>query len=1123
MMKKEALSSLFYREVEKIAANEALAEQQKVEALYRLLSVFFVELTRHERLQFSTLFARIAYACHLYPVSKGLQYYIHAFRKRALLVMKGEEKEVGVVYQLGVKVLAAVIQSFMDAPIPESTRPWIADEWPVGIKTRKVQSFRPKVRVVALDDDEEQEQLLGREEEQPGENIRIQYNEADRNDNFMPTILALRKVFGFPVSINLIDVEIDDSGIYHPRAFVIEPDFLMDVTAIAECFRADGENPWPHLLKKFLPFEPNKYLMIGNIANFFLDELMTNKELSFRDTFRQAFQLSPMAFCLFDNRVVREIMQRSQKHFLNLKRMVSGGFEEEGIYPQDCYLEPSFYSETYGLQGRLDVLYRTEEKTAIVELKSGKPFMPNIYGLSVNHFTQTLLYDLIVRSAFGDKANPTNYILYSGQEDKLLRFAPRIRAQQYEALQLRNQILAIEKLLADLGDPGRGDLLEQGERLFGRLRPGAFPNLKGFIKRDLEEFEQGYKKMTERTRRYFIAFAGFIAREHRLAKMGSQDVDRLNGLASLWLASFAEKQENFEIISHLELVNNEASEEEPLVYFKKSADTNPLANFRKGDIAVLYPHQDKGVPVLSNQIFKCTIIDITPQQVVVRLRCRQFNGSIFEQFPLWDLEHDLLDSSFNSMYRGLYSFAISPAEKQSLLLAERPPREGEPQAVEVPVELTVEQQDILRKALSAEDYFLLWGPPGTGKTSMMLKHLVSHLLDYTEENILLLAYTNRAVDEICEALEQIRQDIRRHYLRVGSRYSTSDHFRGQLLSTKIRSVNSREELRKIIDGHRIVVGTVASIAGKSELLKLKQFDRVIIDEASQILEPMLVGLLPHFRRFILIGDHKQLPAVVTQDSEQSAVYDHQLQEVGLNNLRNSLFERLYKQCIINGWYWAYAQLSHQGRMHQAIMDFPNRYFYGSTLKILPTSIPVHLRQLEPSTFSLAKEVGLSKILFERISFLPTEVDPSSVTQKTNQYEAQQIAQLIEGFQEVYRLHGRELTKKSIGIITPYRAQIAQIRTVLEAQEAPLHLLTIDTVERYQGGARDIILISLCTNSLSQLSALSSLSEEGVDRKLNVALTRARECVVVLGNEQILQQSEIYKELIHYCIEKTVEP
>ncbi|MDX1667706.1 MAG: C-terminal helicase domain-containing protein, partial [Saprospiraceae bacterium] len=106
--------------------------------------------------------------------------------------------------------------------------------------------------------------------------------------------------------------------------------------------------------------------------------------------------------------------------------------------------------------------------------------------------------------------------------------------------------------------------------------------------------------------------------------------------------------------------------------------------------------------------------------------------------------------------------------------------------------------------------------------------------------------------------------------------------------------------------------------------------------------------------------------------------------------------------------------------------------------------------------------------------------------------------------------------KSIGIITPYRAQIALIKKTLETHGIDKTDLTIDTVERYQGGARDIILISLCTNSVDQLASLVSLSEEGVDRKLNVALTRAREHLVLLGNPDLLSVNPLYKALIDHC-------
>jgi DNA replication ATP-dependent helicase Dna2 len=627
--------------------------------------------------------------------------------------------------------------------------------------------------------------------------------------------------------------------------------------------------------------------------------------------------------------------------------------------------------------------------------------------------------------------------------------------------------------------------------------------------------------MDDLEKRYFIAFAGFIAREQALAKTGASDQETLNGLAALWLNSPEEKIENFDLIEYLELAENHSAQEEPILIFRRTERTHPLANFRPGDIAVLYPRQDGQIGVLASQIFKCSIIELDQERITIRLRSRQFNDRIFADFPNWNLEHDLLDSSFTAIYRGLFAFAAHPRQKKSLLLTSHAPEPPETVELGPTPGMTTDQRQILQRAIAARDYFLLWGPPGTGKTSVMLRYMVEHLLERTDEHILLLAYTNRAVDEICESIERIGPHLRDNYLRIGSRYSTAPAFRDQLLGAKIRKIGSRKDLRGLIDNYRIVVSTVSSIVGKPELLQLKTFQRVIIDEASQILEPMLVGLLPNFERFILIGDHKQLPAVVTQDPQSSGVTDEALQAIGLNNLRNSLFERLFKRCKANGWDWAYAQLRHQGRMHRRIMDFPNQHFYEQTLDILPEGIPVRDRQLRPTFLPSfpTKDELMYRLANERMIFLPTQVDESTPLQKTNQYEAELIGKLVQTFIGIFTQEGKVLQADQIGVITPYRAQIAQIRHVLEKRNIDPDLITIDTVERYQGGARDVILISLCTNSPRQLELLSTLSDEGVDRKLNVALTRAREQIIVLGNKELLSRHDVYRNLLAYCGEQ----
>lgn len=209
---------------------------------------------------------------------------------------------------------------------------------------------------------------------------------------------------------------------------------------------------------------------------------------------------------------------------------------------------------------------------------------------------------------------------------------------------------------------------------------------------------------------------------------------------------------------------------------------------------------------------------------------------------------------------------------------------------------------ITLKAQAAKDYFLLIGPPGTGKTSRALRSMVETFYREGKE-ILLLSYTNRAVDEICKMLTAITPEV--DFIRIGSELSCDEVYRPHLIENMLESCSTRREVQERMACCRIFVGTVATLSAKTELFRLKTFDVALIDEATQILEPQLLGLLcmrsvaggNAIGKFVLIGDHKQLPAVVLQSSEQSEVQDESLRAIGLCNLKDSLFERLYRNAI----------------------------------------------------------------------------------------------------------------------------------------------------------------------------------------------------------------------------------
>jgi DNA replication ATP-dependent helicase Dna2 len=283
-----------------------------------------------------------------------------------------------------------------------------------------------------------------------------------------------------------LDISVDENGIYYPKIFIIEPDYLIDVSAVAGCFSNPTEAIL-YLVKKFLPFEKSQPLVVGNIANHFLDDLMNDDDITFEESFPKVFKANPLTFTMFDDAEVREIMRNSKTHFLNLKQMVKVGFEENDINPANCYLEPSFFSEDYGIQGRLDVWYQnpeSEQNSAIVELKSGKPYMENQYGISDSHYVQALLYDLMVKSVYQQK-DPRNYILYSRNSLDNLRFAPVLKTKQNEALSIRNQIITLEQMLVDLHQKADKDYT-----ILDKIRPERYPKMKGFNGRDIQYFSK---------------------------------------------------------------------------------------------------------------------------------------------------------------------------------------------------------------------------------------------------------------------------------------------------------------------------------------------------------------------------------------------------------------------------------------------------------------------------------------------------------------------------------------------------------------------------------------------------------------------------------------------------------
>ena len=903
--------------------------------------------------------------------------------------------------------------------------------------------------------------------------------------------------FGFDfIHVSLIHVNVEQSSETASfQSLVVNPNFLVDVTAVAEVYKGQEILPQSYLLKKFLAVPNSIPITLGNIANQILDKLIQHPEVDLKELMRDLFQQDATQFLRLKDEELHSIMNDVKFHFDNLKEVLFQQLPKLGIHVNNCYTEPSFLSNIYGVQGRLDVLYQTDDlrQNNIIELKSGSAFGANTYGIAKNHYVQTLLYDLMISSSFGNHASASNYILYSKLKDNPLRYAPTVRNQQLEALYVRNNLLYIEYILQRIDQ-------DKYFQVFKSILESANQIKDKFVNRDFSKFKESIEKLDRIELLFFRQHIAFVAREHSLAKTGKQSFNNEYGFANLWMQGEEEKIDRFIILSRLEIVENLSSEKEAVIKLRKTENSNKLSKFRKGDIVILYPWDDKKDSALKNQLFKASIVEMTQELVTLRLRNPQYNQKVFSRNEFWNIESDFLDSGFNKLFKNLFEWMSKSKSIRELSLGLRKARPSNTQ-LSLPKfhGVTRQQSNLLEKVIRAQDYFLLWGPPGTGKTSIVIRELTRYYYDL-QKPILLLAYTNRAVDEICQAILSIDNKMENAFIRIGSRYSCDPSYRKNMLSEISKRKLSRKDFLDTLKTCNIFVSTVSSINGQRNLFDIIDFETIIVDEASQLLEPMILALFGKANKLVLVGDHKQLPAVVQQSSmTQKQSVDILQKEILFNACHVSLFERLMNKCEHENWLDNIGALTFQGRMHKKIMRFPSECFYNGQLNILD-GIDRLQKTVEP------KHDLLSSLLSKRVVFINTETDLLD-SDKTNKYEASVILDLITRCQS-----NKEFDQSQCGLITPYRAQIAVIDQMI-TESLGEHQITIDTVERYQGSAKDIIIFSMCTNDSYRFDRRMKMESAVIDKKFNVAITRARELLIIVGNEDILKSYSLYDKWI----------
>lgn len=1098
----------YYEELYNLCAVE---QEQPLARRYRQLREALERVMRQQMmgtgLQATDLAARINYVATQFALDGREQNQLHTFRLTSNDILNHRKEPSEQEFLRDLRAVAYAYRKIFHEDIPPKLYTLLPKQETTPAVKREKETRIRRIRVCF--DYADESYLYVRPidvlEEEP---VKVNYNKPGVNEEFKDTVDELWRY----AQLNLLDVTVDDNGVYTPSFIVLEPDYLLDISSLAECYKDYGSHPANYFLSRLVPIENARPLLLGNIANLFLDEWIYagEKEPDYTECMKKAFRQYPieLAACeeLRNPQKEKEFAQDCRMHFEHIRETVQKTFLQPGynLDKNDAVLEPSYICEALGIQGRLDYMQR--DMSSFIEMKSGKADEYAMQGRlepKENNRVQMLLYMAVLEYSMGQERRSMHpYLLYTRYP--LLYPARASWAQVRRIINLRNCIVASEYGVQLHNHPSFT------QRLLAQINPSVL-NQKGlqgrfweqYLKPSISRFGERMELLTPLERTYFYTLYNFITKELYTSKSGDVNCESRTGASALWLSTLDEKRDAGEILYDLTIVENHASQAHKafIILSIPQYEETFLPNFRNGDVVVLYERNNGTDNVTNKMAFKGNIESITDNELRIRLRAAQQNPLVFPENSRYAVEHDTMDTTFRSMYLGLSSFMDANPERRELLLGQRPPRFD--MAYEDRIARTTD--DFERVALKAEaacDYFLLVGPPGTGKTSRALRRMVEHFYACPSTQVLLLAYTNRAVDEICRSLSAILPQV--DYIRVGSELSCDARFRKHLLENVLAECNNRREVNIRMADCRIYVGTVASIASKPELFKLKHFDVAIVDEATQILEPQLLGILcARFKdgrngigKFILIGDHKQLPAVVLQSNEQSEVHDEGLRRIGLYNLKDSLFERLYRFHLQEEHCRAVDMLCRQGRMHPGVASFPNREFYAGKLEAL--GLPHQLENVDAP-----------------VRFIPSERDTESVSGKTNRNEARIVAQLAA---DVYHLYKETFeVNRTLGVITPYRSQIALIRKEIQALGiSALNEISVDTVERYQGSERDVIIYSFCVNYLYQLKFLPNLTEENgvwIDRKLNVALTRARRQLYITGVPDILSHNLIYRRLI----------
>jgi DNA replication ATP-dependent helicase Dna2 len=890
---------------------------------------------------------------------------------------------------------------------------------------------------------------------------------------------------------------------------ILEPHWLMNVTTLTQ-FDYCRRN---YFTNRYAFRRPGDAMLRGTIVHEVFDRILADPGDA--RTLRREAEAALAAHAL-DLALLgvdpRAMLARCRHH---LNALVLGARRTAAVSGVEAVLPERYVvSPRLGLKGKIDViLVRDGGRRRALELKTGSP-----WGMRVRpgHDMQVLAYHLLMRER-GDSGLEDPMVVYSGEAARSLQAGDR-PSRAPGALFLRVPVAPA----AEVGLFEHRNILVGADHLSTLDFDRSINKCLGCVKNSRNDVacfrlhDLGLRggevtpaldaplpvstadiPLTPAARDFFDLHNRALVAEYAAVK-------REHGL---FLGLPAEQRIALGRCVPVQTAGDAVDGLLPL-----ACDGGNTSEFREGDPCLL---SDARGPV-HGECVEVFVAGVSNDRIVVRLPA----GA---DAPLWFepqyLDGNALETGFERNFAALYALfdeqaAHAPAfatlravllDGARILPANDVADAGDDGAV---IEsgsgpaLNDAQRRAVALACGMDRILLVQGPPGTGKTTAVAAMIGA--LHARGKRILVATYTHRAADELMRKLAAIAPGV--SFLKLGQLDSVAAAHHGHVLVGRLSPsaddvpdmlyTRAREALR---DTRVYIATTHAWMSGRFDTLADTAggepfFDTAIVDEASQVILTGMLGTMRLARKWVLVGDHQQLPPVLTAPDAAP--------------LRRTLFQRLQED--VDAHPSTHVLLETQHRMPRVLADFISAQFYEGRLRTERADLnPGFAPAPGPLLHTLSDAC--------RIAALHA---PPSVGDRTAPHEVDVVRQVLRGLRDAGLPLAGAGESGRIGIIAPYRAQVAALRRMIEEEtgNAADARAMVDTVDRYQGDERDVIILSTClTDGDRDVPLLYQDS-----RRLNVALSRARAKLIVIGDLARMRRIDIFARLFTHMAEHPEE-